>query len=356
MAAFTKKSVLHLIGSTKDDYYYAVSVLYARQLSESTWHQGKYDFYYAIVCPDFEWKFPNSLERESIERAPKVGMSEALQHIAQSINPDVMIPHMFCPEGMTKYRALFESVLKIPYVGCDPSHMALSMDKDLTRAVVSAAGVSVPAGIVITKSDDPRLDSLPLPLIIKPACEDNSIGLTLANTEEEMREGVKLALEVDRKVVVEQFIPPGQEIRVGLIEKPDGTLQTLPKFEYHISENDPIRTSAHKLTKLDDNKEVDLAHGKRSCPADLPNDVVAELDRQAALAHQALNCRDYSLFDFRVDPDGQVYFLEACSYCSFAPRSVLVTMTNETHLKNPVFFDLMVDAAMSRGDGVAPSH
>jgi D-alanine-D-alanine ligase len=41
-------------------------------------------------------------------------------------------------------------------------------------------------------------------------------------------------------------------------------------------------------------------------------------------AHQALGFRQYSLFDFRIDPDGRPWFLEAV-YCSFAPDSVIVT-------------------------------
>mmetsp|Transcript_23476 Transcript_23476/g.34120 ORF Transcript_23476/g.34120 Transcript_23476/m.34120 type:complete len:194 (+) Transcript_23476:752-1333(+) len=151
-----------------------------------------------------------------------------------------------------------------------------------------------------------------------------------------------------KKVIIEQFIPPGSEVRVGLIEREDGTLQILPKFEYHVSKSDPIRTQSHKLTNLDENGEVELASGKRNCPADLSVEVCEELDRQAKLAHEALQCRDYSLFDFRIDPEGKPYFLEACSYCSFAPRSVLMTMTDNTELKCPVFFDEMVNKALSR--------
>ena len=42
--------------------------------------------------------------------------------------------------------------------------------------------------------------------------------------------------------------------------------------------------------------------------------------------HRALGCRDYSLFDFRIDPEGQPWFLEAGLYCSYAPSSVIAVM------------------------------
>ena len=46
----------------------------------------------------------------------------------------------------------------------------------------------------------------------------------------------------------------------------------------------------------------------------------------ARRCHTALGCRDYSLFDFRVDPAGRPWFLEAGLYCSFAPQSAIAVM------------------------------
>lgn len=50
----------------------------------------------------------------------------------------------------------------------------------------------------------------------------------------------------------------------------------------------------------------------------------------ARLAYQALGCRHYGLFDFRIDPDGNPWFLEAGLYCSFAPGSVIAVMAAGT--------------------------
>ena len=52
--------------------------------------------------------------------------------------------------------------------------------------------------------------------------------------------------------------------------------------------------------------------------------------RSAATA--ALGCRHYSLFDFRIDPDGRPWFLEAGLYCSFARQSVIATMAEASGL------------------------
>lgn len=46
----------------------------------------------------------------------------------------------------------------------------------------------------------------------------------------------------------------------------------------------------------------------------------------ALRCHAALGCRHYSLFDFRIDPTGRAWFLEAGLYCSFARQSVVAVM------------------------------
>ena len=58
-----------------------------------------------------------------------------------------------------------------------------------------------------------------------------------------------------------------------------------------------------------------------------PGDPVTDAVWHAARrCHVALGCRDYSLFDFRIDPGGRPWFLEAGLYCSFSDRSVVATM------------------------------
>ncbi len=58
-----------------------------------------------------------------------------------------------------------------------------------------------------------------------------------------------------------------------------------------------------------------------------PSDPATQIVQAAAKkCHQALGCRHYSLFDFRIDPQGRPWFLEAGLYCSFSPKSVIPMM------------------------------
>ena len=74
-------------------------------------------------------------------------------------------------------------------------------------------------------------------------------------------------------------------------------------------------------------------------------DAVSEAARRC---HVALGCRDYSLFDFRVDPGGTPYFLEAGLYYSFAEQSVICTMARAAGIETRALFEQAVAAATAR--------
>ena len=65
----------------------------------------------------------------------------------------------------------------------------------------------------------------------------------------------------------------------------------------------------------------------------------------AAACHRALGCRHYSLFDFRIDPAGNPWFLEAGLYSSFAPQSVISTMAAAVGIPLSTLFSTMVRQA-----------
>lgn len=76
-------------------------------------------------------------------------------------------------------------------------------------------GVRVAEGQLL-KKNDPKLVHLKCPLIVKPAREDNSIGLTHVKEPNMLKKALDTAFESDDHVIVEQYIP-GREIRVAVI-------------------------------------------------------------------------------------------------------------------------------------------
>jgi D-alanine-D-alanine ligase len=76
--------------------------------------------------------------------------------------------------------------------------------------------------------------------------------------------------------------------------------------------------------------------------------LAAKLQDMVERSHKALGCQDYSLYDVRVDPDGEPYFIEACLYCSFAPKSVIVAMGASVDLQQQTIYEMLVDRAIAR--------
>merc|ERR1719159_964479 len=174
-------------------------------------------------------------------KAPRMPIAAALAHI-ECMDFDVMVPHMFCVEGMTRFRSLFD-LLQIPFLGNHEYTVWPSTDKATTKQLLSAAGVQVPRGELLEKGRQERPSSVRAPFVVKPCNEDNSRGITLVRREEDAAAAIDYAFGFDPRVVVDEYIA-GREVRAACIEEADGTLTVLPKIEYFLTD---IRTSAHKL-------------------------------------------------------------------------------------------------------------
>ncbi len=335
--------VLHLVGSAVSDFYADLSRLYAQDCLIHCADPTRYQFHIAYITPDRLWRFPSSLDRASIEAANPLPIGEAMS-ILIGLQIDVMVPQMFCIPGMTHYRALFD-LLEISYVGNSADLMAFVADKAKTKTLVAAAGVKVPAGEVLRRGDR---SALALPVVIKPMNADNSIGVTLVKTAAEFQPAWQAALEHSPEVLIEPFIELGREVRCGVIEQA-GQLVSLPLEEYALDTTTrPIRSYADKL-KQNETGELDFAakSSEQSWIVDPQDPLTETVGAIAKRCHLALGCRHYSLFDFRIDPHGQPWFLEAGLYCSFAEASVLSAMVNRMGLPLQEFFHMTIQHAMT---------
>jgi D-alanine-D-alanine ligase len=334
--------VLHLVGSEKDEFYCDLSRLYAQDCLESTANPALYEFHIAYISPNRQWRFPTDLSHEAISVADPLSLAEAVQ-VLTALKIDVMLPHMFCVPGMTYYRALFD-LLKIPYVGNTPDVMALAANKAKTKAVVASAGVNMPQGELLRPENYPQI--VP-PAVIKPVDADNSLGVVLVRNPAEYDSALKTAFAYASSVLVETFIELGREVRCGVIVV-DGQLVCLPLEEYLMDkEQRPIRSYDDKL-KRDENGGLTMVakDNHKSWIVDPLDPITAHVWDAAKKCHIALGCQHYSLFDFRIDPNGNPWFLEAGLYCSFAQHSVISAMALASGISLEQLFQTMLNNAL----------
>ncbi|MEL6424263.1 MAG: D-alanine--D-alanine ligase [Pseudomonadota bacterium] len=305
---------LHLVGSTLNDFYFNLSYVYYQNVFRSS------DFSHVALLrfPNGDWKLEHGeSDRTDIQ-------FEDIYQIASEF--DIIVPHMFCPQGMTSYRGYFEDVVGVPVVGPSSRSNTLTLSKWDTKSLATAAGVRCPRAVRMTEFDSTA--PLGVPCIVKPDTEDNSIGVTLVRVAEDFPAALKKALSFAPVAVVEEYID-GREIRIGVVEVASQA-QALPPIEYHVTKDRPIRTLRDKLDVSDDGEIAETRWEEptipSSCPADVAPDLYKRMSDAALTLHHALSSRDYSLYDFRVDSDGTPYLLESCPFWTFSSRSILSMM------------------------------
>lgn len=333
------RRVLHLIGSPTSDFYLDLSEVYARGCIEALEDPSRYEFLIALVTPDGAWRFPASLAAHHVAAAPRLDRARALAHLA-ALAPDAALPQMFCFAGMTDYRALLD-LLEIPYLGNRPMQMALAADKAKTRAIVADAGVAVPPGELVRRGDRPTLT---LPVVVKPNASDNSDGVHLVTSPHDLGPALDDAFGYSATVLVERFVALGREVRCGIVER-GGALHALPLEEYFVDrQTRPIRKREHKLQPVaTGGLALAAKSAAQSWIVDATDPIVAPVTAMAERAYEALGCRQYGLFDFRIDPQGRPWFLEAGLYCSFSPQSVIATMMAAAGTSLDTFFATALD-------------
>ena len=339
-----RHSVLFLVGSSTTAEMQELSELYARGAMEAL--GPHHDLGVLHHAPDGSWRHGRTLGAAKAGRP--LTLAQAVAAVSEA-RYDVALPQMFCPFGMTAGRALLE-LMDLPFVGNTPDAMALTVDKAKARAVAAAAGLNVPEGCVASRGCVPE-DLPAFPVIVKPVAGDNSEGLSLVEHPDALFAALA---RVDGEALIERFIPPGRELRCGVIER-NGALLCLPPEEYPVGGERPIRTKSDKLARTDTGALMLAAKTQEAAWIVEPDDPATPALHEAALqAYRALGCRHYGLFDFRVDDAGTPWFLEAGLYCSFSPQSVVAVMAEAAGIPLPALFAELARAAT--GHDLSPTR
>ena len=128
--------------------------------------------------------------------------------------------------------------LGVPYTGSGVLGSALSMDKIRTKQVWLSIGLPTPRYARLSKGDDVHAAarSIGLPVIVKPACEGSSVGVSRVFTDADLDDAVALAEKYPGELLVEQMIV-GDELTVGILgDIALPSIRIVPKgqwYDYH---------------------------------------------------------------------------------------------------------------------------
>ena len=209
----------------------------------------------------------------------------------------------------------------IPYVGSDALTLSLSLDKAWTKDLARAAGVRTPDYFVASSAKGLPGLKLPFPLFVKPRYEGSAKGLSSENkvhTAQELETQVARLTELyGQDVIVEEFIE-GSEFTVAVVGS--APARALPVIQRAVETESGI--GLHVL----DRKGLPPVTGSYDLPGELTSDLESRLQQAALAVFHKLECKDFARVDFRVDSEGQEWFLEINPLPTFAPDGTFAIM------------------------------
>jgi D-alanine-D-alanine ligase len=234
-------------------------------------------------------------------------------------------------------------LLGLPYTFSDPLTLAVTLDKSVTRRIVSP-DVPVARGVVIhDDSDAPQLDGLSFPVVVKPDDEGSSKGIWRESFCRNPAEAVErcrwLRARYDCPVLVEEYLP-GAEVTVAV--RGNGASRTV----LGMMEIAPADQSTEPFLY---SIEVKREWRRRVCyhnPPRLDQSQVAAIRDYALASCRLLGCRDLARIDFRLDNHGEPRFLECNPLPGLNPEnSDVVILSRDVLPYDKLVQGILLDAA-----------
>ena len=215
--------------------------------------------------------------------------------------------------GMGENGALqgFLEVNEIPYTSPGVLASAIGMDKAICKMICKRLSLpTLPYGAVYEGEGKENLEKviarIGFPMIVKPAKQGSSIGISICKTREELDENLKVAFVYDKKVVIEKALTDFKEINCACIKSKDkiypSTLEEPVGWQEFLTFEDKYMSSAGKVTKTS---------AKRIFPAELSEIESKKIQNMTVKLYTALECKGIIRCDFLLDKaSGEIYLNE----------------------------------------------
>jgi D-alanine--D-alanine ligase len=199
-------------------------------------------------------------------------------------------------------------MLHIPYVGSNVLTTAICLNKAWTKKALLYYGISTPKFYVCGNLQEAKRINKGFPYILKPNEEGSSIGITeenLVQNKTQLHTRLKQMLdEYHQPILIEQFIQ-GREFSTGLLGRAGMDPEVLAILEIDFSKFPEVGGvfGQRAKTVLDS-----LNH--YVCPAKIPEELKSTLEQLSRDIWYALDAKDFTRIDFRMNSKGELFFLE----------------------------------------------
>lgn len=225
----------------------------------------------------------------------------------------------------------------IPYTGSGYAGSLLAMDKDLTKQMLTRAGVptapwlycDLTCGVEATAD---RIEAeLGYPMVIKPCSGGSSVGVSMPENRDELTAAIEKASRYESTLMAERRIM-GRELTVSVLGgEVFPAVEIIPLTGFYDYEN---KYQAGKTTEI--------------CPAPLTDTEIKRLEKTTKKGFKALRLGGYARFDFILDSDGTPWCLEANTLPGMTPTSLLPQAAAAVGIEYDELCERMVMMAVDR--------
>jgi len=223
-------------------------------------------------------------------RVTRIDVGRDIATLLQTLKPDVALNVLHGRPGEDGTLQGVLEVIGIPYSHSGVLASALAMQKDLAKTMLSAAGVPVAPGLVVSRLEAAREHLMPRPYVLKPLSEGSSVGVFIVTDAHEFppQELYRDDWAYGDRVICERYVP-GKELTCAVMgDQALDVIEVVP------------------ATRFYDYEAKYAAGGSRHLlPAPVSPNVYQEARRLALAAHRALGCRGVSRADFRYDDSAE---------------------------------------------------
>jgi D-alanine-D-alanine ligase len=257
---------------------------------------------------------------------------------------DVVFPVLHGPYGEDGTIQGLLQLADIPYVGAGVLGSALGLDKVAMKDVFRARGLPVVDHVAFLARDWQARPAelltqieqrLGYPCFVKPANLGSSVGITKAHNRQELEEGLNLAAEYDRRLLVEKGVN-AREIEVSVLgnDEPEASVpgEIVPCNEFY----------DYAAKYLDGESELLI-------PAPISEEQTREVRELAIRAHKAVDCAGMARVDFLLCRDtGRLYLNELNTIPGFTSISMYPKLWEASGLPYPQLIDRLIELAIER--------
>ncbi len=225
-------------------------------------------------------------------------------------------------------------IFNIKYTGSGYGGSMLAMNKDIAKKILSAAGVDTPRGICCMAEDfdeERVLSEVGLPCVLKPASGGSSVGISIVNTREELRNAFDAARLYENEIIIEQKIE-GREFTCGMLEgRVLPPVEIIPKQGFYDYKN-----------KYQAGSTIEI------CPAELTEEQLDNISKATDRAFAALRLSGYARFDYILDSEGRFWCLEANTLPGMTPTSLLPQEAKAVGIEYDELCDIIARSALKK--------